>query len=116
MGEQRMNNADDRKNALEMRMLRALEARPQVSVPPEFAPRVAGRVPARRVASLTPARYGMIATRAAMAVLVVALVAVSVHSSNRSPIAVAVEWILCAQLVALTLWRSGAWKLRVPEV
>jgi hypothetical protein len=116
MVEQRMNDADDRRNALEMRVLRALEARPEVSVPADFAARVAGHVPARSVAVLTPARYGMIALRVAMAVLVVTLVAVSVRSGHPSPIGLAVEWILCAQLVALALWRSGTWKLGVSEL
>jgi hypothetical protein len=116
MVEQRMNDADGRRNALEVRVLRALEAKPVVSVPAEFAARVVSRVPARRVAVLTPARYGMIAMRVAMAVLVVTLVAVSVRSGHPSPIGLAVQWILCVQLVALALWRSGTWKLGVSEV
>lgn len=115
MGEQRMSNADGRANELEMRMVRALETKPEVSVPAEFAARVAARVPARREAVLTPARYGVIAIRVAIAVLVIALVVAGVRSADRSTVGTAVQWILCAQLVALAMWRSGVWE-RSPEV
>ena len=110
MGEQRMSNADNSTDAVQMRILRALEARPEVSVPAEFAARVAAHVPVRREAVLTPARYGMIAVRVAMAVLVVALVIVTMRSGDRGAVGLAVEWILGAQLVALALWRSGVWR------
>lgn len=109
MGEQRMNDTDGRANALEMRVLRALEAKPLVSIPAEFAASVGARVPARLAAAVTPARYGTTAMRAAMAVLVIALVAVGVRSADRSTVGIAVEWILCVQLVALATWRSGLW-------
>jgi hypothetical protein len=110
MGEQRMSTADGGTNDLEMRVLRALEAKPGVSVPADFAARVASRVPARRLGAVAPARYGMIAMRVAMAVLVVALVIVAMRSGDRGAVGLAVEWILGAQLVALAMWRSGMWE------
>jgi len=67
-------------------------------------------VPARMAGALTPARYGFLAMRIAMAVLVVALVAVAIRSADRSVTGVAVEWILCGQLAALAMWRSGLWR------
>jgi hypothetical protein len=116
MGEHGMSEVDGRGDPTKMRILRALEAKPEVSIPAGFAARVAGRVPARREAATTPARYGMIAMRIAIAVLVIALVAVSMRAGNLSPIGIAVEWILCAQLVAIALWRSGVWRRGVSEV
>jgi hypothetical protein len=113
MGEQRMNDSRD---ATEMRVLQALEAKPQVSVPDGFAARVAGRAPARRAAAVTPARYGLIAMRIAMSALAVALVAAATRSAGHSAVGVAVEWILCGQLVALTLWRSRMLRRGVSEV
>jgi hypothetical protein len=109
MGEQRMSNADHTTDAIEMRLVRALETKPEVRVPDGFAARVAGRVPARVAEPATPARYGVLAMRMAMAVLVVALVAVALRSAGHSAIGVAVEWILCGQLAALAIWRSGVW-------
>jgi hypothetical protein len=116
MGEQRMNDAEDRASALEMRVVRALETRPEVSLPTDFAVRVASRVPARREVAVPPARYGMIAVQVAMAVLVVALVVLGVRSTGHGTVGMAVEWILCGQLVALALWRSGAWKRDTSDV
>jgi hypothetical protein len=113
MSELRMN---DSRNAIEIHVARALETRPEVSVPDGFAARVARAVPARKVAAVTPARYGLIAMRIAAAVLVVALVLTAMHFTDRSATGVSVEWILCGQLVALALWRSGMWRRGVSEV
>jgi hypothetical protein len=107
MGEQGLNDSRD---AIEMRIARALETKPSVRVPADFAARVSGRAPARAEGPVTPARYGFIAMRMAMAVLVVALVAGAMRPTDRSATGVAVEWILCGQLAALAMWRSGMWR------
>jgi hypothetical protein len=46
--------------------------------------------------------------RISMAVLVIALVVVAMLAGGRSSVlGVALEWVLCAELVALALWLSG---------
>jgi len=48
-----------------------------------------------------PARYGVMAMRISMAVLVIALVVVAMLVGGRSSVlGVALEWVLCAELVA----------------
>jgi hypothetical protein len=116
MSEQPMEQRDDGTDAIELRLQRALETRPEARVPDGFAARVAARVPGRRVAVVTSGRYGLMAMRIAMAVLVLALVTLTMLSMGRTVAGIAVEWILCAQLAALVVWRSGVWKLGEPGV
>ena len=110
MHEQRMKDAKD---ALEERMVRALERVPEVTIPAEFAARVAGRLPVRRAFAARPARYGLMTMRISVVVLVLALAAAAMHSGGRSGIVL--EWVLCAELVALAMWMSGVRNFFVHE-
>ena len=112
MHEQRMRAASD---VLEERVVRALERVPEVTIPAEFAARVAGRVPVRKEIAARPARYGLMAMRVSVVVLVLALAAVAMHSGGRSVFGIALEWVLCAELVALAMWMSGVRELFVHE-
>ena len=112
MDEQRMNELD---GAMEVRLTRALEWKPEVQVPMDFAARVAGQLPMRRPVAVTRARYGLIAMRIAMGVLVVALVAMSMRPAAHTVFGIAMEWVLCAQLAGLVTWQSGAWRFSEPE-
>ena len=112
MHEQRMRVGED---ALEERVVRALERVPEVRIPAEFAARVAGRVPKRREIAVRPARYGLMAMRISVAVLVLALVVVAMHATVRSVIGIALEWVLCVELVTLAVWLSGVRELFVHE-
>jgi len=102
-------------DALEERVTRALERAPEVTIPADFAVRVAGRLPVRRAFTARPSRYGLLAMRISMVVLVLALVVVAMHSTGRGVFGIALEWVLCAELVALALWMSGAWNFFVHE-
>jgi len=113
MHEQRMRDGMD---ALEERVVRELERVPEVTIPAEFAARVAGRLPVRRAFTARPARYGLMAMRTSMAVLVLALVTVAMHAGGRSVFGLALEWVLCAELVALALWMGGVRYFFVHEV
>jgi predicted phage tail protein len=113
MHEQRMRSGID---ALEERVTRALERVPEVTVPAEFAARVALQVPMRREIAAMPARYGLMAMRISMAVLMIALVVVAMHAGGRSSIfGIAFEWMLCAELVGLAVWLGGVRGLIVPK-
>jgi hypothetical protein len=48
-------------------------------------------------------------------VLVFALVVVAMHSTGRGVFGIALEWVLCAELVALAVWLGGAKGLIVPD-
>ena len=113
MHEQRMRDVND---ALEDRLTRALERLPEVTISEEFAARVAAQVPKRRERAARPARYGWMAMRISMAVLVIALVAVAMHTGQRSSvIGTTLEWMLCAELVGLAVWLGGVRGLIVPK-
>jgi len=102
-------------DALEERVTRALERVPEVRIPAEFAARVVAQVPKRKEIAVRPARYGLMAMRTSVAVLVLALVVVAMHATVRSVIGIALEWVLCAELVALAVWLSGVRELFVHE-
>jgi Mg-chelatase subunit ChlI len=108
MHEQRMKDAKD---ALEERMVRALERVPEVTIPAEFAARVAGRLPVRRAFAARPARYGLMTMRISVVVLVLALAAAAMHSGGRSVFGS----VLGAELVALAMWMSGVRNFFVHE-
>jgi hypothetical protein len=95
---------------MDARLTRALERKPAVDVPADFAVRVAQQVPLRGAVRLPTARYGPTAMRVGMAVLVVVLVAVATRSSGQTVLGVMLEWILCAELVALAVWLGGVWR------
>lgn len=99
--------------ALDMKIVQALETRPEVAVPSGFAARVASRVPARgpahgyaarRTITLHPTHYGQWAMAASLVVLAVTLVALLVNGFGDTPIGLAVVWIVYAQLLALAVW------------
>ena len=112
MHDQRMRDNTD---ALEERVVRALERVPEVRIPADFAARVAGRLPERRAFAVRPARYGLMTMRISMAVLVLALVVVAMHSGGRSVFGLALEWVLCAELVGLAVWLGGVRNFFVHE-
>jgi hypothetical protein len=102
-------------DALEERVVRALERVPEVTIPAEFAARVVAQVPKRREIAVRPARYGLMAMRISVAVLVIALVGVAMHATGRGMFGVVMEWVLCAELIALAVWMSGVRELFVHE-
>ena len=65
-----LNTADAE---MDQRLTRALEARPVVNIPADFAVRVARQLPERRPIALTPTHYGRKAMVVCMVVLGVAL-------------------------------------------
>jgi hypothetical protein len=106
MQEQRMNDGD----AMDERLTRALERKPEVEAPDGFAARVAGLVPVRRAVALPKARYGLMAARVGAAVLLLAVMVVAMRSGGRTVSGVVVEWVLCAELIGLAMWLGGMWR------
>ena len=116
MHEQRMNDAAEGRmdaiTAMDRRVVRALERAPGVEIPADFAARVAGHMPAWRPLAVTPTHYGLIAMRSSMAVLVLALAVLGMRTADHSVFQVALEWILCGQLVVVAMWLGGVRSLR----
>lgn len=90
---------------MEQRLIRALEARPAVVVPVDFAARIASQLPARHAITLTPTHYGRKTMMACMLLLGVALlVAFALHDLTFSPVVRVTGWLLYAQFVGLIVW------------
>ena len=102
MNEENMPDADA---AMEQRLIRALETRPAVQIPTDFAARVASQLPDRRPIALTPTHYGRKAMMICMVVLGVALLAAfALYGMAVPPFVQATGWILYAQFLALVVW------------
>ncbi len=98
-------NTDDAFLAgLDERLIRALEARPEVSIPANFAARVASQLPAKKAVSLTPTHYGRNAMLISMVALAIALLALALRSADRSTLGLTMEWILCGQFLSIAVW------------
>ena len=101
--------------ALDERVVRALERVPDaaVSIPADFAARVAGQVPASRPVSFTPTHNGRTVMVVSVVVLLVALLALAHAGAERSVFGLAVEWFLFAQFLALAVWLgTRSWGVR----
>jgi hypothetical protein len=116
MSEQQTNARKDGTETLEDRLLYALERKPVWTVPDDFAARVARRLPGRSAAPAIRRRYGLLAMKVAMAVLLAALLAVARRPDLHGTVAITVEWILCGQLAALAVWYSGVRSGRKPKL
>ena len=97
-----LNTADAE---MDQRLTRALEARPVIDVPVDFAARVARQLPERRPIVLTPTHYGRKAMVLCMVVLGVALlVGFVVRGVAVPPMVQVIAWILYTQFLALVVW------------
>jgi hypothetical protein len=110
MNEENMPDADAE---MEQRLIRALETRPPVHIPADFAARVASQLPERRPIALTPTHYGRKAMMICMVVLGIALLAAFALHGVAVPTAVQITgWILYAQFLALVVWFGMRGSLR----
>lgn len=88
---------------LDQRIVRALEAAPEVRIPAGFAARVASQLPARRPVSLTQTHYGQSALFLGILATLAAMVALAVHTNGHLTFGLP-ESLLLAQFVALAVW------------
>jgi len=94
--------ADD---ALDQRVLRALESAPRIDIPDDFAARIARKLPARRPVSLTPTHYGQNAVYLGMVLALVMLIAMTIYNGRHAAFGLA-ESLLLTVFIALTVWLS----------
>jgi hypothetical protein len=92
-----------RERAFDERIVAELERAPDlsVSIPADFAQRVAARVPARRPVTVRATHYGRMAMWCSLLVLLVLLVAAATRGMQ---LATVVEWVLFAQFLGLAVW------------
>jgi hypothetical protein len=92
--------------ALELRLVRALDAAPPVDVPADFAARVARRLPVRRrPESITTTHYGDTTMFLGMMITLFALAALTFRSGGHPTFGL-IESLLLAQFLALAVWLS----------
>lgn len=89
---------------LDQRIVRALEAAPEIQIPADFAARVTAQLPERRPVSLTPTHYGKGALLIGLGVILVALLILA--TQTRGHALGLLESLLFAQFIALAVWLS----------
>jgi Flp pilus assembly protein TadB len=113
MRDEWMKEVNAEEAEMEQRLTRALEARPAVEIPADFAARVAGQLPERRPIELTPTYYGRKMMVVCMVVLGVALLIAFVLHGVAVPAVVQVTgWILYGQFLGLVVWFGMRGELR----
>ncbi len=103
MAEHSMNPTDSESKLLDARITLALETAPQLEIPPDFASRVAAKMPPLTQVSLTPRGYGRNAAIICMCVLL-ALIFAFAHRAGASPLWTSMEGIFCAQFALVAVW------------
>jgi hypothetical protein len=101
MAKDKMNPPSD---ALERRIMLALETAPRPEIPAGFAARVASLLPPPAQVVLTPRRYGQRAAVACLVVLLVLMLAFAHRAAGNSPYWFSIESIFCAQFALLAVW------------
>jgi hypothetical protein len=101
MANDKMNPPSD---ALERRIMLALETAPRPEIPAGFAARVASLLPQHPAVVLTPRRYGQRAAVACLVVLLVLMLAFAHRAAGNSPYWFSIESIFCAQFALLAVW------------
>jgi hypothetical protein len=89
---------------LDQRIVRALEAAPQLRIPADFAARVASQLPASRPVSLTQTHYGNKAVLIVMVATLVAVVTLALRAATAPASVGLVESLLCTEFIALAVW------------
>ena len=97
--------AEDKMNpeALDARIMLALETAPRTEIPAGFAARVARQLPPVP-AALSPARYGDRAAAACLFVLLATMLVCAPRATGSSVFWIALESVFCAQFGLLAVW------------
>lgn len=90
---------------LDHRILRALEAAPELQIPDDFAARVSRKLPAKRPVSLKPTHYGRNAMLIGMVITLATLLVLTMHNGTHAAFGLS-QSLLLGQFIALTVWLS----------
>lgn len=93
----------------EERVVRSLERQPEVSIPADFAARVASQVPGGQAplpveTEIRETHYGRRMMMVSMVVLLAAMLALAPRAVGNSALWTGLQWTLCGQFVLLALW------------
>jgi hypothetical protein len=103
----------DSVTSLDLRLIRALEAAPRPEVPADFAARLIARLPPHAPAldaiAIPATYYGRSAILIGIVVLLAAMLILAGRAADHTELGTMLEWALCAQFVALTIWYT-AWR------
>ena len=92
-------------SALEEQIVQALERRPRVEIPADFAARIARDLPPMHGGlTLTPRRYGYVAAAACLVVLIALMVVFAHRLTFASQYWIWVESTFCVQFALLAVW------------
>lgn len=92
---------------LDTKIVRALEAAPEVEISAGFAAKVAAQVPPLEVVALTPRHYGRNAAIVSVGVLLALIVVFAQRSMGSSLLWTSIEWIFCVQLALVAFWLTA---------
>jgi hypothetical protein len=103
MADDKMNPASHAQ-ALDAKILRALETAPRVEIPADFAARVARQLPPLAAPILSPARYGYRAGVVCLVVLLALILAFARRATGTSVFWLSIESLFCAQFALVAVW------------
>jgi hypothetical protein len=101
MAEDQMNPPSD---AVERRILLALETAPRPEIPADFAARVGEQLPPRDTVILTPGRYGHGVAMVCLAALLMLMLAFAHRATGGALYWLSLESIFCVQFALLAVW------------
>jgi hypothetical protein len=90
--------------ALERKIITALETAPRIDIAAGFAASMARQLPPLPSVVITPARYGVRAAVACVVLLLVGMLAFAHSLTGSSLLWLSIESLVCAQFVLLTFW------------
>ena len=102
MAEHAVNSSNQQ--ALDARIILALETAPEISVPSDFAARVAGQLPPLPTVTITPRRYGRNVAMVCMGLLLALILIFAHRATGTSLLWSSIEWIFCVQFALVAVW------------
>ncbi len=99
----------DRDDAFEQRLDDALATGPELTVPADFAARLAALVPARPMLQVSSTAYARRSVVISTAVLLAMLLLLAPHAASGTTLPTLIEWIVCAQLSLVGLLTISPW-------
>ena len=92
------------RQSLEARITLALQTTPEISIPSDFAARVASQLPPLATASIRPRRYGRGVAMVCMGLLLALILVVARYATGTSLLWNSIEWIFCIQFALVAVW------------
>jgi len=102
MAERMMNPSDQQ--SLEARITLALEAAPEISIPSDFAARIASQLPPLVTVTVSPRRYGRSVAMICMGLLLALILVLAHRGTGTSLLWSSIEWLFSVQFALVAVW------------